>query len=235
MATFSNHCHRLLLPTFIAIGVLATAAPATPAGRIVIHGVNSGSHLQLTTKRGHIVVKGRMARHAAGCHHARRHVVVCPTRGVRAIELDMGSSGDLVEVRERLPIPLTAHLGPGSDKFIGHGERDFCFPEGSRCNRCIGRGGNDVCITGPRNSDCVGGRGRDYCRVSTGSDGCWGGPGNDVCRMGPGQDGCHGDAGDDRLFGGSNPDQLYGGRGRDFCDGGRGSGRSHGCERGPRH
>jgi RTX calcium-binding nonapeptide repeat (4 copies) len=229
-------------PALLAVLVLASAglffsaSPATPSEQIVIHGAASGSHLKLSVDGDRIVVKGIMARvHPTGCHLKRsRMKAICPLRGASSIVLDMGPSGDMVKVRDHLPIPLTVYLGNGSDKFIGSGERDTCYPEGARRNRCIGKGGNDICITGPRNSDCVGGAGDDYCKTSTGSDGCWGGPGQDVCYMGPGQDGCHGDAGNDRLYGGANPDQLYGGSGYDHCDGGGGWGRSHHCEAGPR-
>ncbi len=170
-----------------------------------------------------------------GCRFTRgHHLAVCPIERATAIEVDMGPSGDFVEVLDRMPFPLTARLGAGEDKFIGGGERDICYPEGTRRNRCVGEGGDDICITGSRNSDCVGGPGDDYCRASTGSDGCWGGPGDDICYMGPGQDGCHGEGGDDRLYGESDPDQLYGGEGFDFCDGGLGTGHSHECEAGPR-
>jgi Ca2+-binding RTX toxin-like protein len=184
-----------------------------------------------------VVVDGHL-NHArqVGCSHLRgQHALSCPLAGVDRIEVDMGPADDKVEVLDRLPIPLTAHLGAGSDKLIGNGERDTCYPEGTKRNRCIGGGGNDVCITGQRNSDCVGGPGDDYCKHGAGSDGCWGGPGNDVCYMGPGQDGCHGEGGDDRLYGGAGADQLYGGSGRDYCDGGPGVGRSHECETGPGH
>lgn len=226
----------------LAVGVLAAlallAAPtaATTAGRIVVYGSHAGSTLTLSTKGNKIVVKGKMARHhPRGCHFTRGHrVAVCRTRGVSSIEVKMGPSGDFVRVAERLPMPLTVHLGRGSDKFVGNGERDTCFPEGSRRNRCVGGPNNDVCITGPRNSDCVGGPGNDYCHHSTGSDGCWGGPGNDVCVMGPGQDGCHGGPGNDRLYGGAQPDQLYGGPGHDYCNGQSGWGKSHTCDAGPR-
>jgi hypothetical protein len=227
-----------------AIAVAATLAfllvpsgePATPGERIVVHGAHSGSHLRLTVEDGRLVVSGLMA-HARprGCRFARgRTRAVCPLRAVRSIEVDMGPSGDFVEVLDRLPVPITIYLGDGSDKFIGDGEPDTCYSQGAKRNRCVGGGGNDICITGQRNSDCVGGPGNDYCRHGAGSDGCWGGPGRDVCVMGPGQDGCHGDGGNDRLFGGSSPDRLYGGRGNDRCDGGPGWGRSQGCERGPR-
>jgi hypothetical protein len=223
----------LALPTF-ASSALPGAAP--PAGRIVMFGADSGTHLRLTTRGSSIVVSGHMAgSRPHGCRVTRRHAAVCRSARVAAIELDMGAGGDLVEVLDRLPVPLTIHLGGGSDKFIGNGERDFCYPGGSRRNRCVGGGGNDVCITGPRNTDCVGGPGNDFCKASSGSDGCWGGPGQDACYMGSGQDGCHGGGGNDRLFGGPDPDQLYGGPGFDYCDGGLGVGRSHHCEAGPRH
>jgi hypothetical protein len=212
------------------------ASGASPAGALVLHGAHSGTTLTLSIKAGRLVVKGRMA-HAKprGCRFTHgRNAAVCRLRGIGGLELRMGPGGDFVRVAERLPVPLSVYLGSGSDKFVGNGERDSCFPQGSRRNRCVGGGGNDVCITGPRNSDCVGGPGNDYCRTRTGSDGCWGGPGDDVCHMGPGQDGCHGEAGNDRLFGGPQPDQLYGGPGRDYCDGGPGWGKSHTCDAGPR-
>ena len=233
---FVTPARKLAVGVFAALALLAMPAAATPSGQIVVYGSHGGSTLTLSTKRGKIIVKGRMAhRRPIGCrlkHH--RLLAVCPVRDASRIEVDMGPSGDRVKVAERLPVSLTVHLGAGSDKFIGNGERDVCFSEGSRRNRCIGGPNNDVCITGNRNSDCVGGPGNDYCRHGDGSDGCWGGPGNDVCIMGPGQDGCHGGPGNDRLYGGRSPDQLYGGRGRDYCNGQRGWGRSHTCDAGPR-
>ncbi len=212
------------------------ATTATTQERIVLHGAHGGSHLKLSVRGGHLVVKGLMARaKPAGCHFTRgRMAAVCSLRRAGSIELRMGPSGDMVKVLDPLPVPLTVHLGDGSDKFIGNDERDTCYSEGARRNRCIGRGGNDICITGNRNSDCEGGAGNDYCQHGAGSDGCWGGPGNDVCRMGAGQDGCHGDAGRDRLFGGAGADKLYGGRHRDHCDGTPGWGYSYTCEAGPR-
>ena len=232
------HLRRKFWAVLVAVAaLLALPAVANTAGLIVISGANSGSTLTLSMRGNKIVVKGNMAHHRLrGCHFTRGHrVAVCRTGGKSAVEVDMGPSGDFVRVAERLPLPLTVHLGAGSDKFIGNGERDVCYGEGSRRNRCVGGPNNDVCITGPRNSDCVGGAGNDYCRTSTGSDGCWGGPGNDVCLMGPGQDGCHGEGGNDRLYGGANPDQLYGGAGYDYCNGGPGIGKSHECNAGPGH
>jgi Ca2+-binding RTX toxin-like protein len=172
---------------------------------------------------------------SGGCRPAgRRGVAVCGLGHVGAIEVDTGPAGDKVEVLRKLPVPLTVHLGGGSDKFIGNGERDTCYPQGTRRNRCVGGGGRDVCLTGHRNTDCVGGPGNDYCRARGGSDGCWGGRGRDVCVMGGGHDGCHGEGGRDRLYGGPASDRLYGGPGFDYCDGGPGRGRSQGCEAGPR-
>lgn len=221
----------------LAIALLPAlfCAPASPQGEVVVHGAASGSHLKLSMRGNHLVVHGRMAHRAgAGCRLAHdRDLAVCKLRGADRIEVDMGPSGDFVVVAERLPVPLTVHLGDGSDKFIGNGENDTCYSEGARRNRCVGGPGDDVCITGRRNSDCVGGAGNDYCQTGAGSDGCWGGPGNDVCRMGRGHDGCHGEGGRDRLFGGPSSDQLYGGKGYDSCDGLPGWGRSHACEAGP--
>jgi Ca2+-binding RTX toxin-like protein len=220
-----------------AVALLGFPMTAAPAGQIVISGADSGSHLKLTASGDNILVNGYMAPgDQADCRVTRpRTAAVCPLDGVDSVQVVMGPSDDKVEVLDPLPIPLTAYLGTGSDKFIGNSEPDTCYPQGTRRNRCVGGGGNDICITGPRNSDCVGGPGNDFCKASTGSDGCWGGPGQDVCYMGPGHDGCHGDGGNDRLFGGPSSDQLYGGPGFDYCDGGRSIGRSHGCEAGPGH
>lgn len=227
----------LALVALVALALSAGHTSAKGEGQIVIEGADSGSHLRLTVSGNDIVVDGYMAPgQPVGCRFTEtRTAAVCPLAGVGSIEVDMGPAGDKVEVLDPLPIPLTTYLGLGSDKLIGNGEPDTCYPEGTRRNRCIGGAGDDVCITGPRNSDCVGGPGNDFCQHSTGSDGCWGGPGQDVCYMGPGHDGCHGGAGDDRLFGGPSSDQLYGGPGFDYCDGGPGVGRSHTCEAGPGH
>ena len=220
----------------LALVLTTGVTTASPQGQIVIQGANSGSHLKLTVKGNRILVNGYMAgAQPTGCRFREaRTAATCPTTGVDSILITMGSSGDKVEVMDRLPVPLTVYLGKGSDKLIGNGERDTCYPQGTRRNRCIGGGGDDVCITGPRNSDCVGGPGEDYCQASSGSDGCWGGSGDDLCRMGPGNDGCHGDAGNDQLYEGSGQGKLYGGPGRDYCDGGPGVGRSYECESGPR-
>jgi Ca2+-binding RTX toxin-like protein len=228
---------RFLLILLSTLALLAVPSAASPAGQIVIYGAQSGTHLTLTTNGQKLLVKGKMAgTHPKGCHlSANRLRAACRLSGAASIELQMGPSGDFVEVADPMPIPITAYLGGGSDKMIGNAERDTCYSEGARRNRCIGGGGNDVCITGEKNSDCVGDGGNDYCETHDGSDGCWGGPGDDICHMGPGEDGCHGEGGNDRLYGGANPDQLYGGRGFDYCNGGRGRGKSHTCETGPRH
>jgi len=234
MPTFQGR--RFLALPLALLALLAVPAVANTAERIVVYGAPSGSHLTLTNEGRRIVVRGFMSsQHPAGCRlSGNRMRAVCPVRGVGAIDVVMGPSGDFVQVANPMPFPLTVHLGDGSDKFIGNAERDTCYSEGARRNRCIGGAGNDICITGVRNSDCVGNAGNDYCRHYNGSDGCWGGPGDDVCVMGPGQDGCHGDAGNDRLYGGRSPDQLYGGTGWDYCDGQQGWGKSHSCDAGPR-
>jgi hypothetical protein len=226
----------LALVAALLLALCVGGSAASTQTRVVIGGAHSGTHLKLHVRGDRLVVRGLMARtNPAGCRFKRyRMVAVCRLTDVGSVELVMGPSGDMVEVLDRLPVPLTVYLGHGSDKFIGNGERDTCYPQGSRRNRCIGRGGNDVCITGSRNSDCVGGRGNDYCKHGAGSDGCWGGPGRDVCLMGAGHDGCHGEGGNDVLRGGSSSDRLYGGGGRDHCDGGAGWGRSQACEAGPR-
>ncbi len=217
--------------------VFGTSSTAAPPREMVIHASSAGSHLRLTVEGSHVLVNGRLAGVApTGCRITRGlSAAACPISEGSSIVLRMGPANDKITVMDPLPIPLIAHLGSGSDKLIGNDEPDTCYAEGTRRNRCIGGGGDDVCISGPVNTDCVGGPGDDYCRTSVGSDGCWGGPGDDFCAMGHGQDGCHGDAGNDRLFGGKAGDQLYGGRGRDHCDSGPGVGGVRSCETGPRN
>jgi RTX calcium-binding nonapeptide repeat (4 copies) len=229
---------RVVLAAVVAglLAALAMPGSAVPESMIVIHGPSTSSHLRLTVSGEDIVVSGFLNHTGqTGCEPGGGHTIECPVAGVGGIEIDMGPQDDKVQVLDPLPIPLTVHLGAGSDKLLGNDEVDTCYSEGSKRNRCYGFGGNDVCITGQQNSDCVGGSGDDYCKHGAGSDGCWGGPGNDECIMGAGQDGCHGGPGDDRLFGGPGADQLYGGPGHDFCDGGPGIGYSHTCESGPGH
>lgn len=228
----------LLTVAVVALAFFGLAGSASPQGGIIlIRGADSGSHLRLTVSGNQLLVNGHLTEERpAGCQLARGHGgASCRLAEASSVVVEMGAAGDKVEVLDPLPVPLTAYLGSGSDKLIGNAEADTCYPQGSPRNRCIGGGGDDICISGPVNTDCVGGPGDDYCETGSGSDGCWGGPGNDVCKMGAGQDGCHGEDGEDRLYGGPAADQLYGGDGFDYCDGGPGSGRSHACEAGPRH
>ena len=210
-------------------------ASASPQGEVVVHGAHSGSHLELSVRGNSLIVEGWMGPKRRRRLPPRAHAA-SPSAGWRA-PADRSGHGSRRATSSkspnRLPVPLTVHLGDGSDKFIGNGEADTCYSEGARRNRCIGGAGNDICITGNENSDCVGDAGNDYCQTGAGSDGCWGGPGDDVCRMGAGQDGCHGEGGHDELYGGAGADQLYGGDGYDACDGLPGWGRSHECETGP--
>lgn len=241
-----------------ALAILALAALAlwiapsagSADGPLVVQGAESGTHLRLElSDDGQLVVDGFMASNApAGCQAVHpRTLALCPLTGVPFIEVDTGDNSDKVEVLDPMPVPVTVHLGDGSDKFIGNAEDDTCYPEGAQRNRCYGGAGDDICITGPQNSDCVGDGGNDYAKFSTGSDGCWGdfspvsddprtgSPGDDICVMGPGKDGAHGGPGNDKLYEGSGQGKLYGEGGTDFCDGGPGVGRSTGCEQGPGH
>jgi Ca2+-binding RTX toxin-like protein len=203
----------------------------------VIRAAGSDAHLRLTVSGSRLLVNGRLASATpVDCRVMRAHgVASCGLAEAASVIIETGPANDKVEVLDPLPVPLIAYLGAGSDKLIGNSEADTCYPQGSARNRCVGGGGNDICIAAPFNTDCVGDAGNDYCKMSSGSDGCWGGPGDDTCLMGDGQDGCHGEAGNDRLYGGPGADQLYGGSGTDYCDGGPGVGRSHECEEGPQH
>jgi Ca2+-binding RTX toxin-like protein len=218
-----------------ALLLLIAASSATPEGRIVIRGAESGTHLQLSLSGSNLIVNGPMGDATEGCGFVRDQVEAsCPLADAGSIEIDTGPANDKVTVLDRLPLPLTAYLGDGSDKLVGNAESDTCYPQGTPRNRCIGEGGNDICISAPINTDCVGGGGDDYCKTSNGSDGCWGGPGDDTCLMGGGEDGCHGEGGDDRLYGGPGGDQLYGGDGTDLCIGDPGRGKARECEFRPR-
>jgi Ca2+-binding RTX toxin-like protein len=219
----------------VALCIAFVPTSASPKGRVAkgqvtISGGNRSAHVRIYAVRNTLSVTGGDVK---GCRQSTKPG--CSLAGVSSVLVRMGPYPDKVEVLDPLPVPLTVHLGGGSDKFIGNGEPDRCYSEGSIRNRCIGGGGDDICITGQRNSDCVGGPGDDVCKHGAGSDGCWGDAGKDVCYMGPGKDGCHGGPGNDRLYGGPDPDQLYGGPGRDWCSGGPGRGKSHTCERGPGH
>jgi Ca2+-binding RTX toxin-like protein len=226
----------LILGAAALLSLVAAPAPASTEGQIVVHGPQFSSHLRISVSGGEIVVAGQVADDPVGCQIAEGHrATVCPIADAGGMEIVMGPEDDKVEVDSPLPMPLTVRLGDGSDKFLGNDEPDTCYSEGSKRNRCLGFGGDDICITGEQNSDCVGGDGNDYCKHGAGSDGCFGGPGDDECDMGAGNDGCHGGPGDDRLLGGPGADQLYGGSGHDYCDGGPGIGMSHECESGPGH
>lgn len=227
----------LLLPLALSALFLAPSV-ASPAAKIVIYGAYNGTHMTLSTKGEHgLVVKGHMATTPPqGCKFVKyRSIAVCNLERASSIEIQTGPSGDFVRVLDRMPVPVTAYTGSGSDKFYGNDEPDACFTQGSKRNRCVGKGGNDVCVTGQKNSDCIGNAGNDYCEHGAGSDGCWGGPGDDVCKMGPGKDGCHGGPGNDVVLGGADGDQLYGGPGRDYCNGQGGLNNTHSCEGGPKH
>jgi hypothetical protein len=217
----------------VATASLAIAAPAIPQGSISIHGPNTATHLRLSLNGSALLVTGPLETVSESCRFIRGHgSAECSLADIGSIEVATGPADDKVEVLSPLPMPVTAYLGDGSDKLIGNAEPDVCYPQGTDRNRCLGEGGDDVCISGPVNTDCVGGPGNDYCKTSSGSDGCWGGPGRDVCLMGAGDDGCHGEGGNDRLYGGPGSDQLYGGGGSDRCVGEPGIGFSHECETG---
>jgi len=214
----------------VALVLCAFVGAAGSEGQIVLHGASSGSHLRLQVEGSRLEVTGQLTRRGnVGCTIIPGGAS-CRLSRVGAIVLEMGPADDKVEVLDRLPVPLTAYLGAGSDKLIGDAEADTCYPQRTPRNRCIGGPGEDICISGPVNTDCVGEGGDDFCQTSSGSDGCWGGPGNDTCLMGRGEDGCHGEEGSDRLFGGGGADRLYGGTGFDRCDSGPQRGRSAECE-----
>ncbi|HYP55420.1 MAG TPA: hypothetical protein VEQ41_03845, partial [Solirubrobacterales bacterium] len=137
-----SYSAALLLLAAVWLVLPGAGSTAASPNRVVLHGAHGGSNLKLSVRGERLVVRGLMARaQPAGCHFRRyRLKAVCRLDGVDAIQLVMGPSGDMVRVLDRLPVPMVIYLGDGSDKFIGNGERDFCYPGGHRRNRCIGRG-----------------------------------------------------------------------------------------------
>ena len=107
---------RSLAVVIVALVSLIAPTAATAAGQIVIFGAESGSHMTLSTSGGKLEVEGLMANQAPqGCRFTEgRHKAVCDLAGADRVELQMGNSGDFVEVASPLPVPLTAHLGGGS-------------------------------------------------------------------------------------------------------------------------
>jgi Ca2+-binding RTX toxin-like protein len=228
----SSFGRRFLLCSLATLALFVAPSVATPAAKIVISGAEGGTHMTLSTKGDGLIVKGHMTEAPPhGCRFTKYgSVAICNLARATSIEIETGQSGDFVRVLDPLPAPLTIYMGAGRDKFYGNAESDTCYTQGERKNRCVGKGGDDICITGEKNSDCIGNSGNDFCEHGGGSDGCWGGPGDDICKMGPGKDGCHGEGGNDRIYGGEDGDQLYGGPGRDFCDGEGGLNKTHNCE-----
>src|SRR5262245_6734095 len=120
----------------LAAGLFGAGSDASTQGPIVIRGASSGSHLRLTVHGPQLVVRGHLGRTPPiGCRLTQGHgAAACGLRGASAIVIEMGPNSDKVEVLDPLPIPLTAYLGPGSDKLIGNAERDTCYPQGTRRN-----------------------------------------------------------------------------------------------------
>ena len=171
----------------VAIALIVLPTSASPKGQVAkgqvtISGGNRSAHVRISVVRDTLAITGGDVK---GCEQSTRPG--CRLGAVSSVLVRMGPYPDKVEVLDPLPVPLTVHLGGGSDKFIGNNEPDRCYSEGAKRNRCIGGGGDDVCITGQRNSDCVGGPGDDVCKHGAGSDGCWGDAGDDLCSWGPGR------------------------------------------------
>src|SRR5690349_10138821 len=102
-------------------GLLAVALMlpqgATTAGVVVVRGAASGSTLRLSVEGNRLHVNGLLARGVQqGCRVLHRAEATCSLRGIGSVELRMGPSGDMVEVLDKLPVPLTTYLGAGSDK-----------------------------------------------------------------------------------------------------------------------
>ena len=168
------------LATLAALLLAPTAA--VPEGKIVIDCPGFSSHLRISVSNGNVLVNGQMTDNPEGCTITEGHrAAVCPIAGAAGSKSTWAepATSSKCATRCRSRSPSTSATARTSSSATT--SRTPATPKGSRRNRCIGDGGDDVCITGAQNSDCVGGAGNDYCRTSAGSDGCWGGPGDDVC------------------------------------------------------
>src|SRR5882757_7243068 len=85
---------RSLVVVIVALASLVAPTAASTAGQIVIYGAASGSHLELTTSGGRLVVNGWMAKQSPqGCHFVSgRDRAVCSLSGADRVELQMGRS-----------------------------------------------------------------------------------------------------------------------------------------------
>jgi hypothetical protein len=123
----------------VALCIAFVPTSASPKGRVAkgqvtISGGNRSAHVRIYAVRNTLSVTGGDVK---GCRQSTKPG--CSLAGVSSVLVRMGPYPDKVEVLDPLPVPLTVHLGGGSDKFIGNGEPDRCYSEGSIRNRCIGQ------------------------------------------------------------------------------------------------
>ncbi len=215
----------------VALALVIGPTMASATSGIVIHGSEkASSHLQLTVSEEALVVNGFTEfSDQPGCEFTHgQNALRCPLPGVSQVEVDMGISNDKVEVLDPLPIPLVAHMGGGSDKFVGSDEPDTCYLEGNSKSSCESGGGNDVCISGAGSDGCYLGPGNDACKGGAGEDKCLGEVGNDLLRGGSGSDHLSGGPGNDRVYGEADSDKLYGDTGNDYVNGGSSPDKAYG-------
>ena len=101
-------------------------------------------------------------------------------------------------------MPLTVHLGAGSDKFLGNDEPDTCYSQGPNATAASASAATTSASPGSRTATASAAR----ATTTAGTGGqrrLLRRPGNDVCNMGGGRDGCHGGPGNDRLSAAATP------------------------------
>jgi RTX calcium-binding nonapeptide repeat (4 copies) len=129
--------------------------------------------------------------------------LLCDAPPIAAFEVNGEAGDDVVEVGDKVLVPVTLSGGPGDDRMFG-GLGEDKLSGGDGFDRLQGGGGSDSIAAG------------------AGSDIAMGGWGNDQLAGEGGQDSLVGGGGDDSLAGGLRHDSLYGGIGRDRLDGGEG-------------
>ena len=130
------------------------------------------------------------------------------SRGVAAIELDMGPPATSSAFRERpADPPLTVYLSSGSDKFIGGDRRtSTCYSQGGAKRDPLRRStGNNICITGRATATASVGAGNDYAkRGATAPTAPRSSPATTSASSAAAtKPGCHSRPSNDRLYGGA--------------------------------
>ena len=110
----------------MALFLLVALVPsiASSEGVLVLHGSHASSHPRFSVKGSDLVLHKRQGMHypgGSGCRNTHPGFR-CSLGPYGRVEIIMGPSDDKVEIDSPMPVPVTARLGGGSDKFIGNDE-----------------------------------------------------------------------------------------------------------------